>query len=100
VEVFSTITSPLFSEIVIILGSRDIPGLLSRVVLFETLRAMNRIRPFKLVFSIPVSDFFQGEMRRIFLGEVRRKLTEALDSVAADGLLDFLDSPPTIRSTN
>jgi len=27
-------------------------------------------------------------------------LTEVLDSLAAEGLLDFLDSPPTIRSTS
>jgi len=32
------------------------------------------------------------------LWDPRRELAEALDSVAAKGLLDFLHSPPTIRT--
>ena len=58
-------------------------------MLFEALRAMNDIRPFKLVFLFLVLDRFQEE--------ARRKLAEALDSVAAKGYLDFLDSPPAVR---
>jgi hypothetical protein len=43
-DVFSTITSPLFSEVVIVLENRDISGLPMQVTLFEMLRAMTRIR--------------------------------------------------------
>ena len=81
--------SPVFSELVIILGSDETTRLPSDVMLSEALRAMNEIRPFKLVFLFLVLDRFQQE--------ARRKLAEALDSVAANGYLDFLDSPPTVR---
>jgi len=88
-EVFSTITSPVFFELVIVLAGSDM--VYSRwKYMFETLRAMSEVRPFVLVFLLEVPDFSQGE-------ESRRKLARALDLVTAEGLLDFLDSPPTIR---
>jgi len=89
-EVFSTITSPVFSELVIVLTSRDV-DYLHWGGLFRTLRAMNEDRPFKLVF------FLEG--LHFSLGEARRKLARALDSMITKGLFDFLDSSPTIRST-
>ena len=46
---------------------------------------MNEIRPFKLIFLPDAPEIRQEK--------VRRELAEALDSVAAEGLLDFLDSP-------
>lgn len=55
--------------------------------LFRELRAVNEIRPFKLVFLLGKSDF----------REAQRELTEALDSADMKALLDFLGSPPTIR---
>jgi len=48
---------------------------------------MNELRPFDLVFLLEVLDFRQAQ----------RELLETLDLVTAKGLLDFLDSPPTIR---
>jgi hypothetical protein len=89
-DVFSTITSPVFSELVILLGRNTIAHLGPDVALFETLCAMNEVRPFKLVFSLV------GPNEP--LGEVQRKLAEAIESVAMMGLLDFLGSPPTIRA--
>ena len=89
VEVFSTITSPVFSEFVIVVGRRASVYLPREVWLFETLRMMSEARPFKLTFLLEVSDLYQEEGRR--------ELVEALDSVTAKGFLDFLDSPPTIR---
>jgi hypothetical protein len=80
----------VFSELVIIIGVNVVTSLPSEVRLFETLRRMNGLRPFKLVFLLVNTDLLPGE--------ARRKLEGALDSVAAKGLLDFLDSPPTIRS--
>jgi hypothetical protein len=88
-EVFSTITSPVFSELVIILGANAITELPPEVKLFETLRTMSRARPFKLVFLLVAQDLFQGE--------AQRRLAGTSNSVAARGLLDFLASPPTIR---
>lgn len=88
IEVFSTITSLMFSEIVVVLGHDEIARLPSDAALVETLSAMHKIRPFKLVFLLMVSDRLRG------VG--RRELVEALDSVTSKGSLDFLDSPPTI----
>ena len=88
-KVFSTITSPVFSELVIVIAGHAIIGLPWEVTFFETLGTMSETRPFKLVFLLEDSDFDQRE--------APRELTEALDSVVAKGFLDFLDSPPTIR---
>lgn len=57
---------------------------LSSDAFLETLRTMNGVRPFKLVFLLE-DRYLEG------------LLTEALDSMTAKGFLDFLDSPPTIR---
>ena len=86
-EVFSTITSPVFSELVIVLTGR-VACLRQEVELFNTLRAMNKIRPFELVFSLEAPSFSQLE--------ARRTLEEVLELATANGLLDFLDSPPSI----
>jgi len=87
-EVFSTITSPVFVELAIVLegNTNFIP---QRVVPFETLGKMNEIRPFKLVFLLDVSDPFRDG--------ARRRLERTLDSVIARGLLKSFDSPPAIR---
>jgi hypothetical protein len=90
IEVFSTITSPVFSELVILIGVDAAARLPSEVRLFETLRAMNKVRPFKLVFLLMAP--------RLSLGEAHQEFAGALDLVAARGLFDFLDSPPTFRS--
>jgi len=86
-KVFSTITSPVFTEFVIVLNGRY--GLPHEAELFETLDRMNTVRPFKLVFLLEVSDTLRDSARQM--------VTEMLDIVAARGLLDFLDSPPTVR---
>jgi hypothetical protein len=90
VKVFSTITSPVFSEFVIVVGADEATYLPLEVALFETLRTVNEVRPFKLVFLLVALDPFREE--------TRQKLAEALDSVTAGGILDFFDSPLTIRS--
>ena len=88
-EVFSTIASPVFSELVIAHTGYAVTDLPQEITLFETLRKMNGVRPFKLVFLLEQSDSYQEN--------VRRGLEGALDSVTANGFLDFLDSPPVIR---
>jgi hypothetical protein len=89
-EVFLTITSPVFSELVIVIGVDAVARLPSEVKLFKTLRTMNHVRVFKLVFLVVDPDSSQEKARRMLAG--------ALDLAAARGLLDFLASPPTIRS--
>jgi hypothetical protein len=47
-KVFSTITSPVFSELVIIIGAGAVAYLPSEFPLFETLRKMNTRRAFRI----------------------------------------------------
>ena len=89
-EVFSTITSPVFSKLVTIPTAYPTRYLPREVMLFNTLRKMNKVRPFKLVFLLEVD---------IDISEVRRELADALELVTVKGLLGFLDSQPTIRNT-
>ena len=58
--------------------------------MFETLRKMNEVRRFKLVFLVEAENAL----------DARREITAALVSVTAKGLLDFLDSRPTIRTAH
>ena len=87
-NLFSSITSPVFSELAIILKSYAV-NLPQEAELFETLRKMNEIRPFDLVFLLETSDFHQDG--------VRQQLAGALDSISADGSLDFLRSSPSVH---
>lgn len=86
--VFSTIKSPVFSEVVIVITSYAV-YLPTGDTLFKTLREMNEVRPFKLVFLLEASDFHQEQ--------VQRELVEALDVINANNSLNFLTSKPTIR---
>ena len=87
-DVFSTIASPVFTDLVIAHTGYAVANLPQEIALFETLRKMKGMRSFKLVFLLEPSDFYQEN--------IRRELAGALDSVVANGSLDFLDSPPTI----
>jgi len=85
-ELLSTITSPVFSELIIAIPRCD-TRLPWAVTFFRELRGVNEVRRFKLVFLLGMSDFL----------EAQRELTEALDWATTNSLLDFLDSPPAIR---
>ena len=85
---FSTIKSPVFSELAFDLGDHDIARLPVDLAFFETLRELNGIRPIKLVFLLNAVGFPPNSVLQEF-GKV-------LGSVTARGLLDFLDSPPTV----
>ena len=90
-EVFSTIASPVFSELVIVLVGNAPAYLPQEVALFETLGRMNKVRPFRLAFLF--EGLYPG------LGEAQSVLAKGLEYVTAKGLLDFLNSPPTIYIT-
>ena len=87
-EMFSTITSPVFSELVIVLEANKVWKLSSDIALFQTLREMNEIKRFKLVFLLEILKQSQEE---------QSILEKTLKWATGNGLLDFLDSPPTIR---
>ena len=87
-ETFSTITSPVFSELVIILGYDPMPSLPPGILLGEGLRELNKIRPFEWVFLCvdPHWDIRDP-------GEVLASSTV----FGTRGSLSFLGSPPTVR---
>jgi hypothetical protein len=88
-EAFLTITSVVFSELVLVIWYDQFTTLPSDVTFFKTLRMMNEVRPFRLVFSLQVHSPPASEGRL--------RLERAIDSLAEKGLLDFLNSPTTIR---
>ena len=90
-EVFSTITSPVFSELVIVLtfAYDTSVHLLQEVEFLETLCKMNEVRPFGLVFLLEGPHVGRWEAGPVLKGN--------LDSAITQGLFDFLGKPPTIR---
>lgn len=96
---FSTITSPAFSELVVVLTGNAVTYLPREVMLFQTLRKMHGVRPFELVFSFESPCFVKWGGLFQPTAETRLVLEEALGDVASRGFLDFLNSPPTIRVT-
>lgn len=89
--VFSTITSPVFSEFVVVVLAERFSRLLFDGTVFDTLRAMHEVRPFELVFLIlhVSGSSLPQEVRGVYEREV--------ESSTARGLLNFLTSPPTVR---
>jgi len=85
-EVFSTITSPVFSELVIVLEHDEIADLHSDIRLFETLNRMNEVRPFALVFLVIVGKEHYRQKG------VLERLEDAISSAAAKGFIGSLDS--------
>lgn len=91
VEVFSTITSPVFSELVIVSTGSKLYHFSLSWTYIKILRTMSKVRPFKLVFLLEAPDYLQEQVRQVFARD--------LDFAVAEGHFDFLDSPPTIRVT-
>jgi hypothetical protein len=89
VEMFSTIASPVFFELIVVLWYDQFAYLPSDARFFEILRVMSKIRPFNLVFLLQVSCPPSGERRRRF-----ERATELL---IEKELFAFLDSPVTVR---
>ena len=80
-QVFSTVTSPVFSELAIVVTSDAVMKLPWDAALFKTLRKMNEIRPFRLAF-LPDASAFHRE-------KLQRELWGALSLATAQGFLDF-----------
>ena len=88
-EVFSTITSPVFSQLTFVVWYDQFVQLLSDAVLFETLYTMHKVQPFKLDFLVQLPHPPSREGRQGF--------ELALGELTEGGGFDFLDSPPTVR---
>ena len=83
----STITSPVFSEVAIVLGDRDINELF-RSSLFSAVRSVYEVKPFHLVFSLEVWEGYRKPATKDFKTH--------MNAEAAKGGFDFLPRPPVI----
>jgi len=80
----------VFSELAVVVTSDTVTNLPWDVASFETLRRMNEIRPFTLVFFPDSSDSHREKLGR----ELERALTLA----TAQGFLDFsAPYPPSVE---
>jgi hypothetical protein len=80
----------VFSELVIIIGVKAVANLPLEVALFDDTALDEWIQALQIGVCTRGPGFVTGEGTTGVGG--------ALDSATAEGLLDFLDSPPTIRS--
>ena len=80
-EAFSTIRSPTFSELVIVITNHELPNLPWDATMFETLRKMNEIRPFRLVFLAEAPGSYQEKLRQCLEGP--------LNLATAQGFFDY-----------
>ena len=76
----------MFSELGIIIKPPDAHSHYI-ATLFMALRAVNEVRQFELVLLLKPTES----------GEVLQESAEIIDTLTARDLLDFLDSPPTVR---
>ena len=90
-DLLPTITSPMFSDVVIVLQESTIHDTrFMQHILFDIARGMHEVKPFCLVFCLEV---WEGN-REYVTGELKRYT----DADAAKGGLDFLPCPPAIIS--
>jgi len=88
-DLLSTITSSVFSEVVIVLEDGDIHDLrVFQCRLFSIARGMHEVKSFRLVISLEV---WEGD--RVCATEI---LKRHIDTEATKGGLDFLPCPPAI----
>ena len=87
-QLLSSVMSPVFSEIVIILSERDVyqnPELVASVM-----REFRVTKHWRIVFCLEMSERFRADkLRRLALGTER---------AVAVGVYDFLPSPPLVFS--
>ena len=86
-DLFSTITSSVFSEVVIVFENSDTDDLF-RCRLFIILRDMYEVKPFCLVFSL---EIWEGDREC-----TTERLKGYIEAETAKGGLEFLLCPPAI----
>jgi len=87
-KLLPTITSPVFSEIVVIFSENEVrrlpPGLA------KALHEMYKIRKFRVAFCLETIERFEAHNLRL--------LTSEIEVGALKGSLDFLPCPPSVFS--
>ncbi|KAF9647258.1 hypothetical protein BDM02DRAFT_3117397 [Thelephora ganbajun] len=85
-DIFSTIKSPVFSEIILIFQRPDLYR--PYYIPFDMFRQMHSERKFRLVFCMEVSKRY----RHLGLQVMKRRMEYEVE----ERRLDFLESPPTL----
>lgn len=93
---FSSITSPVFSELVVVLAGDALANLPQEAMLFETLHRMHELKPFLLVFSFEGPCFVQREGVWESV-EQRRELNRALDRLQKVSLIFSTPRPLSVE---
>lgn len=86
-DIFSTIKSPVFSEIILIFQRPDLCR--PYYIPFDIFRQMHSERKFRLVFSLEVAKRHRAAALQV--------MQERMGSEVANQRLNFLESPPTLR---
>jgi hypothetical protein len=86
-DIFSTIDSPVFSEIILVFQRPDLYR--PFYIPFDMFRQMYSERKFRLVFSVEVAKKYRDAGMRVMQGRLA-------DEVSRQAL-DFLENPPTLR---
>jgi hypothetical protein len=86
-DIFSTIKSPVFSEIVLVFQRPDLYR--PCFIPFDTFRQMHSERKFRLVFSLEVAKRHEDPGLQV--------MGYRMGYEVAQRRLDFLESPPTLR---
>jgi len=85
-DIFSTITSPEFSEITLLFQYQDL--IHPFYIPFDVFREMHSKRKFRLVFCL--------EVLKIYTAVGLKVVRQEMDRMFAQGIVDFLESPPTL----
>ena len=86
-DIFSTITSPVFTEIILVFQRPDLYR--PFYIPFEMFREMHSERKFRLVFSLEVAKKY----REVGVQVMRRRMAGEMGGPS----LEFLGEPPTLR---
>lgn len=86
-DIFSTIKSPVFSEIILVFQRPDLCR--PYYVPFDMFRQMHSERKFRLVFCLEVAKRYKDAALQVMLQRMESEVTQRK--------LDFLESPPTLR---
>ena len=87
-NLLSTITSPVFSEVVIVLQDGSIRNGYSFEHLLSVVRGTYEVKPFCLIFCLEIWEGYRED--------ATKRLRSHINAEAARGWLDFLPCPPII----
>lgn len=98
-QVFSTIKSPVFSELAVVVTSDTVTNLPWDLMFFKTLHRMNEIRPFKLEFLPDASDSHREKLRRMLEGALNLATAQGFLNLSSPYPSPVMRGPPIVDET-